>query len=96
MYATIRKYPGCKDVKEVNRVAMAELLPVLRQVAGFHSYVIVDTGNGSIASIGMFDTQAAADAANQRAREVVGRTSMKTLLPNAPEITVGEVLGEAT
>lgn len=96
MYVTIRKYPGCKDAKEVNRVAMAELLPVLRKVAGFRSYVIVDTGNGSVASIGMFDSQAAAEAANQRAREVVGRTSSSGLLPNPPEITVGEVLGDAT
>ncbi len=95
MYVTIRKYPGCKDVKEVNRVAMAELLPVLRTVPGFRSYTIVNTGNGSIASIGVFDSLASADAANQRAREVVARTSMATLLPNPPEITVGDVLGDA-
>lgn len=95
MYLTMRKYPGCKDVKEVNRVAMAELLPVLREVPGFRSYTIVDTGNGSIASIGVFDSQAAAETANTRAREVVQRTSMNSLLPNPPEITVGEVLGDA-
>jgi len=34
MYMTIRKYQGCKDVNEVNRVATAELLPVLRRIAG--------------------------------------------------------------
>ena len=45
MYVTIRKYPGCKNVKEVDRIAMAELLPVLKQVDGFRSYVIVDSGN---------------------------------------------------
>jgi hypothetical protein len=95
MYVTIRKYPGCKGVKEVNRVAMAELLPVLRTIAGFRSYVIVDTGNDSITSIGTFDSKESADNANQQARAVVQRTAMKDLLPNPPEIIVGEVLGEA-
>ncbi len=95
MYVTIRKYPVCKNVKEVNRVAMAELLPVLKQVAGFRSYVIVDSGNGTITSIGMFDTKASADAANDRAREVVRKSGMAELLPNPPDITVGEVLSDA-
>jgi len=95
MYVTIRKYPGCKNAKEVNRVALAELLPVLRTITGFRSYVIVDTGNDTIVSIGMFDSKEAAENANQQARGVVLRTAMKDLLPNPPEITVGEVLGEA-
>jgi hypothetical protein len=95
MYGTIRKYAGCGDLKEVNRVALAELLPVLRTIPGFRSYVIVDTGNGTGASIGMFDNKAAAENANQQARAVVQRTALKILLPNPPEITVGEVLGEA-
>ena len=96
MYVTIRKYPGCGDVQEINRVAMAELLPMLRTITGFRSYVIVDTGNNTGASIGMFDSKEAAENANQQARAVVQRTALKGLLPNPPEITVGEVLGEAT
>jgi hypothetical protein len=95
MYVTIRKYSGCGDMKEVNRVALAELLPVLRTIAGFRSYVIVDTGKGTGASIGMFDNKEPAENANQQARGVVQRTALKDLLPNPPETTVGEVLGEA-
>jgi hypothetical protein len=95
MYVTIRKYQGCRDAKEVNRVALAELLPVLRKIAGFRSYEIVDTGNGTVASIGIFASKEAAENANQQARAVVQRTALKDLLPNAPEITVGEVLGQA-
>lgn len=95
MHITIRKYAGCKNVKETDRIAMAELLPVLRAMPGFRSYTIVDTGNGSIASIGVFDSAASAEAANARAREVVARTGMAALLPNPPEITVGEILSDA-
>jgi hypothetical protein len=95
MYMTIRKYQGCKDAKEINRVALAELLPVLRTIAGFRSYEIVDTGKETVASIGIFDSKEAAENANRQARAVVQRTALKDLLPNAPEITVGEVLGKA-
>jgi len=95
MYVTIRKYPGCKDAKEVNRVALAELLPVLRKIAGFHSYVIVDTGNDTVASIGMFASKESAENANQQARAVVQSTALKILLPNPPEIIVGAMLGDA-
>jgi hypothetical protein len=65
MYVTTRKYPVCKDVKETNRIAQAEVVPVMRTVAGFRSYVTVDTGNGTVATISMFDSKAAAENANQ-------------------------------
>jgi hypothetical protein len=55
----------------------------------------VDVGNGTVASIGIFDSKEAAENANQQARAVVQRTALKDLLPSAPEITVGEVLGQA-
>ena len=94
MFVTIRKYPGCKDAKEVNRVAQAELLPVLRTAPGFRSYVVIDSGNQSVTSISVFDSKEAADNANQRAREIV-RKSISKLLPNPPDITMGEVLTDA-
>jgi hypothetical protein len=95
MHITIRKYRGCKDANEVNRLAVAELLPVLRKIAGFCSYQIVDSGNGTVTSIGVFDSAAASDNANLQARAVVQASALKALLPNPPDITVGEVLSEA-
>ena len=44
MYVTIRKYTGCGDVGEIDRISQAELLPLLRKVKGFRSYVTIDTG----------------------------------------------------
>ena len=93
MYITIRKYSGCGDAKEISRIANAELLPVLRKVPGFRSYITVDTGDHTVVSIGTFDSKASADAANATARGVVQK-SMAKLLPNPPDITVGEVLSE--
>jgi hypothetical protein len=81
MYVTIRKYSGCGDMKEVNRVALAELLPVLRKIAGFRSYVIVDTGKGTGAFIGMFDNKEAAENANQQARGAYRELLLRACCP---------------
>jgi mannose-6-phosphate isomerase-like protein (cupin superfamily) len=48
----------------------------LQTIAGFRSYVIVDTGNGTGASIGMLDNKEAAENANQQARGVDQRTAL--------------------
>ena len=94
MYVTIRKYPVCKDIIETNRIAVADVLPAMRTVPGFRSYVTVDTGNGTAATIGMFDSREAAEKANQVAREVVSRTALKDLVPSPPETIMGEVLSD--
>ena len=93
MYVTIRKYARCGDAKEINRIAQAEILPLLRKVPGFRSYTTVDAGSHVVVSISTFDSKASAEAANTAARGVVQK-SMAKLLPNPPEITVGEVLAE--
>ena len=94
VFVTIRKYTGCRDQGEVARVTTAELLPVLRKVPGFRSFVGVDIGEGSIISIGVFDSKEAAELANERARAVVGK-SLAPLLPNAPEVMVGEIFADS-
>jgi hypothetical protein len=93
MFVRIRKYTGCTDAKEVNRLAQAEVLPVLRKVPGFRSYVVI-AGNHTMVSISTFDSKASVETANQRAREVVQKSIAK-FLPNPPEITMGELLAEA-
>jgi len=93
MYVTIRKYSGTGDPKEINRVCMAELLPILEKVSGFKSYTTVELGRDAVMSIGIFDSKASAEAANASAREMIGRHLAK-LLPNPPEIIVGEILGQ--
>ena len=95
MYVTIRKYTGCGDVKQIDRVSQAELLPVLRKVPGFRSYATIDTGvSSTVTSISVFESKDAAEEANRRAREMVQR-SLAALLPNPPDVTVGEILTEA-
>ncbi len=94
MYVTIRKYTGCGDVGEIDRISQAELLPLLRKVKGFRSYVTIDTGGHTVTSISTFGSKEAAEEANRRARETVQK-SLAKLLPNPPEVMVGEILTEA-
>jgi hypothetical protein len=94
MFVTIRKYPVCKDAKEVNRIAQAEVLPVLRAAPGFRSYVFIDSGDHTVTSISVFDSKEAADNASQRVREMV-KKSISKLLPKPPDVTMGEVLTDA-
>ena len=88
MFISIRKYDGVGDVAEINRIAQAELFPLFSKQTGFVSYSIVDLGNGSAASISVFNTR----ATNASIPEIVQRL-FKNLLPNPPTISVGEVLG---
>ena len=93
MFIAIRKYPGCKDVREVNRRVVASLIPSLREFPGYQSYSIVDMGDDSATSISMFDTREQAEDATERAWDIVLRT-LSDLLPNPPEVMIGEVLSE--
>jgi hypothetical protein len=93
MFVSIRKYVGCKDVHEVNRRVVENLIPTLRGFPGFQSYSIIDLGGGSAASISVFDTQDHAESATERVRSVV-REHLVDLLPNPPEVTIGELLSE--
>ena len=93
MFIAIRKYAGCKDVREVNRRVVASLIPSLREFPGYQSYSIVDFGNNTATSISVFDTREQAEDATQRVWDIVQRT-LSDLLPNPPEVTIGEVLSE--
>lgn len=91
MFVTIRKYHGCTDVAELNRVVKKSLIPELQKLKGFKSYMAVDCGNHSVMSVGVFETRQDAEHANTKAKHLV-KEEMSKLLPNAPEVTMGEVL----
>jgi hypothetical protein len=53
----------------------------------------VDSGDDTATSISVFDTREQAKDATDRAWDIVLRT-MSDLLPNAPEVMIGEILSE--
>lgn len=93
MFIAIRKYSGCTDPAEINRRIVASLVPVLRAMPGFRSYTTIDIGGGVIASISEFDSRAEAEQATDKARDLV-RQTLADLVPNPPEITIGETMSQ--
>jgi hypothetical protein len=90
MYAVIRRYEGMTSVDEVVRRIEAGWLPQIKAMPGFVAYHVLDAGNGTAASISLFESEGGAEESSRRA---VGwlRESIGALAPNPPEITAGEV-----
>src|SRR5438876_5391352 len=100
MYATVRRYEGVTDSAEVGRQVAEGFLPLIREVPGFVAYYFVDAGDGVMVSTsifedleatqGIFEDREGVSESNKRAADWV-RENLAQLLPNAPQITAGEV-----
>lgn len=95
MFASIRKYSNCTDAREVNRIASEQIGSAFKDLPGFVSYTIIDSGNNTVLSISVFEDRQQIERANERAREIVQSTDLSKLITNPPEITVGEVLSHS-
>ncbi|MEV0195783.1 hypothetical protein [Nonomuraea sp. NPDC050691] len=91
MYATVRRYEGVTDPAEAGRRVSEEFVPLISQVPGFVAYYWVDAGDGVMLSTSVFEDQAGAEESTKRAADYV-RESLASLLPNAPQVTAGEVV----
>ena len=91
MYASVRRYEGVTDPKEVARHVQEEFLPMISEMPGFVAYYWVDAGDGVMISTSVFEDQSGAEESNSRAADWV-RENLASLLPNAPQITAGEVV----
>ena len=95
MYAVIRQYQFDQSGgEEVDRNIRETLVPLLKDVPGFVTYYWLNTGEGSGASLGVFESKEGAEesvrtAANFVQQELSGITISK------PEILEGEVQAHA-
>lgn len=70
MHATMRSIkakPG--QAGAVAELIRTEYLPMLDEIDGFVSYTLIDVGNDSVASVGVFTEPDAADRANAKAQQ---------------------------
>ena len=94
MYATVKRYEmgagsrGAGAVKELMRRCEEDLLPNVSQIDGFVGYYVVDTGNGIIASVSIFENQEGADKGNQMVSEFY-KKRLRGLLQANPQVTEG-------
>ncbi|MEU9161893.1 hypothetical protein AB0D29_16680 [Streptomyces sp. NPDC048424] len=94
MYAAVRRYEGVTDPAEAGRLVDEGFVPIMRQVTGFVAYYWVDAGDGVMVSTSVFQDRAGADESIERAADFV-RENLASLLPNAPQVTAGEVVASA-
>jgi hypothetical protein len=94
MFATIRRYESIDKARADELVKKADetLLPSLSDLPGFSGYYLIDTGNGVMSSISVFDTSDHADESTRVASNWVREQKLETVLPNPPKITSGEVV----
>ena len=91
MYASVRRYEGVTDPKEVARHVKEEFLPIISEMPGFVAYYCVDAGDGVMDSISIFEHQAAEEQSSWRAGQFVAQY-IATLTPNPPQVTAGDVV----
>jgi hypothetical protein len=95
MYATVRRYEGVKDPDEAARLVNEGFLQLISQIPGFIAYYWVNAGGGVMVSTSVFQDKGSAEESNKRAADYV-RENLVTVLPNAPQITAGEVVAQQT
>jgi hypothetical protein len=98
MFATVRRYEGI-DVShkdELTKKVGESLAPRLSKLPGFGGYFLIDTGNGVVSSIGLFDTATQANESTRVASDWVRDEKLEAALPNPPKITFGEVIARKT
>ena len=97
MHATIRSYDGVDLTRtdEVVNNVNETLVPQLRELAGFSGYYLLDSGNGVMSSISLFETaEQALESANLVAKWITDE-NFNTAIPNPPKITSGKVVAHS-
>jgi hypothetical protein len=94
MFATVRRYEGIEpsNIDELTKKIGESLAPKLSKLPGFSSYFLIDTGNGVMSSIGVFETSAQANDSTRVASEWVRDEKLERILQNSPKVTDGEVI----
>jgi glycerate kinase len=90
MYASIRRYAIDGSAEELARRVREGFAPALRQDRGFIGYYVVDGGDGTVASVSIFQDRAGAEASNRKAADWV-KEHLTQFLPTPPQVTAGEV-----
>jgi hypothetical protein len=98
MYATVKRYEGidASHKDELTKKVGESLAPRLSKLPGFSGYFLIDTGEGVMSSVGLFDTSTQADESTRVASEWVRDEKLDRILKNPPKVTDGEVIVHKT
>src|SRR5690242_12352177 len=91
MHITIRRYRGVTGSRAEIERGVQGAIPLLKQAPGYIGWYFVDAGNGTWASVSIFEDQAGAEQSTRIAGDYI-RQHMAQHIPNPPEVTMGEVV----
>ena len=92
MFIAIRKYRVRRgSTGEWAQRVRDGFVPLMRELAGFRGYYLLDGGPDALIAVSMFDNADDALASNERAADWV-RNNVLELARGMPEIMVGDVL----
>ena len=96
MFASVRRYQfDPKHREELNQKVQELFVPMIKKAPGFVAYYYVDSGKGAAATFSLFDNQAGAEESARLAANFI-KQNLASILTKPPEITMGEVIAEAT
>ena len=94
MYIAIRRYTvEPQHVPTILHLVETEFIHIISQVPGYVGYYGIDSGDGVIASVTIYEDEAGAEEANRLAAGWV-QENLAHLLPNPAQATVGTVIME--
>jgi hypothetical protein len=92
MFTSIRKYNVRQgSAEELARRVQESFVPIVRQMAGFRGYYLLDGGPDVLITISMFDTIDEALESNAKSADWV-RNNVLEFTKGMPEIMVGNAL----
>ena len=94
MHATIRRYEGVDQNRtdELTRKVSESLVPKLSKLEGFSEYYLIETTDGIMTSVGIFDTPTHASESTRIAADWIIEENLERALPNPPKVTEGEII----
>ena len=97
MHATIRRYEGVDSTRttELTGKVNEKLVPELRKLPGFAGYYLIEAGDGTMSSIGLFETAPQADESTKFVAKWLRDEHLDTVVPNAPKITTGKLVAHS-
>ncbi len=94
MHAVIRRYRvRLGTVEQAARYADKWFVPLVRKLPGFVMYYLLDAGNDTLASIGLFESRDGAESAAQLARDWF-EDEWPSFRPLPPEVVIGEIVAQ--
>ncbi len=92
MYVSIRRYSvDPSDVPEIAERVRMGFLPLLRKIPGFISYQVLDSSDGTVASISVFETKEAARQSDENAKIWV-QENLVGLFSGIPDVIAGDLV----